>query len=403
MNTSLSAKRKIAFVSWHNCLDQSNGASISTRELLLELARRGWDVSILCAFSQDRSSPYSLEQMLDEHSLRLILKKSQNHFDLASFNDHGIRSIVFIPHGEETTVPTSRSGTDFLSLVGPLLERNKPDLFLTYGGYELARPLNKLAFESGCQVCVFLHNFSHRNKKNIEFAKKISVPSNCAANVYRERFGVDVKSIPPLIRPFMRRIEENGSQPERKYCVFVNPEISKGFSIFVSLARAAYTQFPDIRFLLVEGRENLEIIKRRCLPFLQGIKNVDFMHSTTNPQDFYELARVLLVPSLNPETFCRVAAEALMNGVPVLASDRGALPEVIGDAGISIPPPSSLPENTVRLLSDEELEPWITSLRRLWYDSDFYDSLRQKGIVRSRRWEYSHVADLYEQEFLSLL
>ncbi len=400
MNTSLSAKRKIAFVSWHNYLDQSNGASISTRELLLELARRGWDVSTLCAFSQDRSSPYSLEQLLDEHRLRLILKKSQNHFDLASFNDHGIRSIVFVPHGEETT---SRSGTDFLSLVGPMLERNKPGLFLTYGGYELARPLNKLAFESGRQVCVFFHNFAHRNKKNIEFAKNIYVPSNCAADVYRERFGVDVKSIPPLIRPFMRRIEENGSLPERKYCVFVDPEISKGFSIFVSLARAAYTLMPDIRFLLVEGRENLEIIKRRCMPFLQGIKNVDFMHSTTNPQDFYELARVLLVPSLNPETFCRVAAEALMNGVPVLASDRGALPEVIGDAGISIPPPSSLPENTVRLLSDEELEPWITSLRRLWYDCDFYDFLRQKGIVRSRCWEYSHVADLYEQDFLSLL
>lgn len=400
MKTSSIPKGKITFVSWHNYLDQSNGASISTRELLLELARRGWDVSTLCAFSQDRTSPYSLEQILNEHGLRLILRKTQNRFDLGSFNDHGIRSIVFVPHERETAFPTSQSGANFLSLVGPILERYEPDLFFTYGGYELARPLTKLASEFGSQVCFFLHNFAY---KNIEYAKKIFVPSNCAANVYRKRLGVDVKSIPPLIRPFTRNVDNNVSDLERKYCVFVNPEISKGFSIFVSLARAASSLFPDIRFLLVEGRENLEIIKRRCAPFLQGVKNVDFMHSTTNPQDFYKLARVLLAPSINPETFCRVAAEALMNGTPVLASDRGALPEVIGDGGVIVSPPSSLAETTVRLLTNEELEPWLASLRRLWYDRDFYDSLREKGLARARNWEYSHVANLYEQEFLSLL
>ena len=43
-------------------------------------------------------------------------------------------------------------------------------------------------------------------------------------------------------------------------------------------------------------------------------------------------------------------------------------------------PPSSLSETTVRLLTNEELEPWLASLRRLWYDRDFYDSLREKGL-----------------------
>ena len=35
-----------------------------------------------------------------------------------------------------------------------------------------------------------------------------------------------------------------------------------------------------------------------------------------------------------PESFCRVAAEAMANGIPVIVSSRGALPEVVGDAGI---------------------------------------------------------------------
>ncbi len=51
------------------------------------------------------------------------------------------------------------------------------------------------------------------------------------------------------------------------------------------------------------------------------------MANTLDPRHFYRVTRVLLVPTLVSEMFGRVAAEALANGIPVLASDRGALPE----------------------------------------------------------------------------
>lgn len=47
-------------------------------------------------------------------------------------------------------------------------------------------------------------------------------------------------------------------------------------------------------------------------------------------------ASVVLVPSLY-EGFGRVAAEALVVGTPVIASDRGALPEIVGHAGQCLP------------------------------------------------------------------
>lgn len=49
-------------------------------------------------------------------------------------------------------------------------------------------------------------------------------------------------------------------------------------------------------------------------------------------------ARVVLMPSLWEESFGRVAAEAMANGIPVLSSDRGALPETVG-AGRFVEPP----------------------------------------------------------------
>jgi glycosyltransferase involved in cell wall biosynthesis len=51
----------------------------------------------------------------------------------------------------------------------------------------------------------------------------------------------------------------------------------------------------------------------------------------------YEGARLLVLPSWH-EGFGLPALEAMALGVPVVASNRGALPEVVGDAGVLVPP-----------------------------------------------------------------
>ena len=67
----------------------------------------------------------------------------------------------------------------------------------------------------------------------------------------------------------------------------------------------------------------------------------------------YSAARMFVFPSLY-EGFGLPAAEAMASGVPVIVSDRASLPEVVGDAGITIKPEDvdGMRQAIVRLLED---------------------------------------------------
>lgn len=78
----------------------------------------------------------------------------------------------------------------------------------------------------------------------------------------------------------------------------------------------------------------------------QKIKNLKYMgivDPTLLPLH-YSAADLVLMPSLHEEGFGRVAAGALFCGTPVIASNRGALPEVVNDSVGKIiePTPSEL-------------------------------------------------------------
>jgi glycosyltransferase involved in cell wall biosynthesis len=69
----------------------------------------------------------------------------------------------------------------------------------------------------------------------------------------------------------------------------------------------------------------------------------------------YARAAVAVVPSVY-EGFGLPAGEAMACGVPVIATTGGALPEVVGDAGILVPPrsPQALADAIGRLMDNPE-------------------------------------------------
>jgi glycosyltransferase involved in cell wall biosynthesis len=109
----------------------------------------------------------------------------------------------------------------------------------------------------------------------------------------------------------------------------------------------------------------------------------------------YEGASLLVLPSFE-EGFGLPALEAMTVGVPVVASNRGALPEVVGDAGLLVEPdqPEALADAMARLIYDEEMAAQCASagLARArtfnWQDTArlvyaaYEDALEQHGSKR---------------------
>ncbi|WP_261393557.1 glycosyltransferase [Microbacterium esteraromaticum] len=101
--------------------------------------------------------------------------------------------------------------------------------------------------------------------------------------------------------------------------------------------------------------------------------------------DFYASIDVLAVPSIPTprwtEQFGRVAVEAMASGVPVVSSDAGALPDVVGGAGLVVPhsDPAALAGALLRASGADR------------------DALRTAGFARAAECSWDAVTDQYQR------
>ena len=109
--------------------------------------------------------------------------------------------------------------------------------------------------------------------------------------------------------------------------------------------------------------------------------------------DFYRSMDVLAVPSLTTpswvEQFGRVATEAMACGTPVVASRSGALPDVVGDAGLLVPP------------GDETA--LGNALLTVCTDSALRLRLRDAGLKRASECDWDVVAEDYLAMYSAML
>jgi glycosyltransferase involved in cell wall biosynthesis len=131
----------------------------------------------------------------------------------------------------------------------------------------------------------------------------------------------------------------------------------KGLRYLLKALHKLLPEYPEIKLLII-GRPKEDGDTAKLIRRLKLSDHIEFVSGITTEKlvDYYAEAQVAVVPSLY-EGFGLPAGEAMSCAVPLVSSSGGALPEVVGDAGIQVPPgdAQALADGIKRLLDDESL------------------------------------------------
>lgn len=188
--------------------------------------------------------------------------------------------------------------------------------------------------------------------------------SQFTARRFRARYRLSVPVIPPVFRPERYQVESRN-----RYVTFINPVPEKGSDLALEIAGLC----PEIPFCFVKGWPLSPRASVRLSAEARRLPNVTLRARTADMREVYGDARILLVPSQwEAETWGRVVSEGHFSGIPSIASDRGGLPEAVGDGGVIIG-------------ANEPAARWANAVKRLWNDADYYGEKAHAAITYSRR------------------
>lgn len=245
-----------------------------------------------------------------------------------------------------------------------VVRRLKPTAAIIEGGGN-AVPLVRRLLEFGVPTVVRLHDSSlhllNGTPRELPGVPFVAVSEFLSAR-FRDTFGETAFVIPPLISS-----HRCTTHTTRTRVVCVNPRKVKGGDIVIALAE----RHPDIPFRFFEAwAQDDEIKAYRARA--QRLRNVEWMKPVMDPREIYRDAHCVLVPSQGNETWGRVATEAQFSGIPVIATNRGGLPEAVGPGGMLIGPEGGVDE-------------WSEALLAVWTDVSLYRSLSQRAAEFARR------------------
>lgn len=223
------------------------------------------------------------------------------------------------------------------------------------------------------------------------------VTSDFLRRRYWEAIGLVCQTLPPAFD--FERILRARRNPQQ--VVVILSRESNGETMFAAkiVERLGRTR-PNIT-VVIAGRNSMgsTVVAEQPVPRQTGLLGPG---RPLAADDVISNAKVVVVPSFGHGLFDRAVAQAMISGVPVIVSDRGALPEIVGLAGIVLDIPARYQPESTRGPTADDISPWVESITRLWDDDGTYSRVSAESTAHSQRWHPDRTTPVCAEFFRSL-
>jgi glycosyltransferase involved in cell wall biosynthesis len=394
---------RFLFVNNHCISDPTAGVTQSLRTIMEWLADAGHSCHILTTARFESSVTFTIEDHLKAHgvdisrvvpdklsgpSKRSMKRRRVADRPVVAYTVRGVPVTLLLTRHNDESRPDQAEAKQYLALLDKLLEDFAPDQLIACNGHPMILAAMGRARKRGITTAFAVRGFGYYETRYFEDVDHVFTCSQFLSDHYRDR--IDLVSTP--IEPPLEWSSVVAPTESRAFVTFVNPSPHKGLLLFARLADMLGSRRPDIPILVVQSGHSGGSLN--AIPGIDFSKYPQIMAAppVPTPADYFALTRILVVPSVWDEPFGRVAAEAMINAIPPLVSNRGSLPAVVGGdfsdggGGRVLPIPDWMTDKTTRLPSEEEVEPWYRAVCALWDDAALYHSvaIRAREIGEQR-------------------
>jgi glycosyltransferase involved in cell wall biosynthesis len=375
---------RILLVAHNAYTEHTSGAARSVRTIMEWLRDGGHDCRAVTTGRFDQSPGLTIEAHHADLAARFAIETRRETGSgtrpILRYTLNGVAVTAVETRHAGRLDPDPEGDSQFAAEIADALAE-EPDLVFAYGHHLLVHAGLKFAREQGARTIYTVRAWGYDQRSWFENADRVLVNSGYAARHYAAKPGVRADWLPsPFVwREILAPVETRG------FVTFVNPSPHKGLLPFARLAEMVGRRRPDIPLLIVHSSGNAALLNDGLGVDLARHGNIMVSPPVSDPRQFLGLTRILLVPSVFEEPFGRVAAEAMINGIPPIVSDRGGLPETVGDGGIVLNVPAWLTQRATTLPSEAEMEPWFDALVRLWDDKAEYARASTAAATEGRR------------------
>jgi len=163
----------------------------------------------------------------------------------------------------------------------------------------------------------------------------------------------------------------------------------KGQDVMLKAMKKVHRALPDVKLIMAGGGKDFPLLKgmAKNLGLEDCVEFTGFLYSPNKWNYLLSCDVLSIAPRMEP--FGVVYLEAMAYGKPIVTTNVGAIPEVVGDCAILVAPnnPGLLAAALIRVLTDKKLA----------------QTLSQKGLRRVQRYNWDNLVQRYKALYESLM